>query len=144
MRQTNKTIGLFLALCLGLISAVAFAQSDKVKQAIESRLKPAGELCMAGEDCAAAPAAAAASAEPRSGQEVFEDSCAMCHGEGKQVGAPIINVASDWEARLEKGMDTLYVNAIDGYNAMPAMGLCTTCSEEEVMAAVDYMVEEIK
>lgn len=143
MRLTNKTIGLFLALCLGLTSAVAFAQSDKVKQAIESRLKPAGELCMVGEDCAAAPAATA-SAEPRSGQEVFENSCAMCHGEGKQVGAPIINVASDWEARLEKGMDTLYVNAIDGYNAMPAMGLCNNCSEEEVMAAVDYMIEDVK
>lgn len=143
MRLTNKTIGLFLALCLGLISTVAFAQSDKVMQAIESRLKPAGELCMAGEDCAAAPAAAA-SAEPRSGQEVFENSCVMCHGEGKQVGAPIINVASDWEARLEKGMDTLYVNAIDGYNAMPAMGLCSDCSEEEVMAAVDYMVEGVQ
>ncbi len=143
MRQTNKTIGLFLALCLGLISAVAFAQSDKVKQAIEARLEPVGELCMAGEDCAAAPAATA-SAEPRSGQQVFDQACVICHGKGKQVGAPIIAVASDWEARLEKGMDTLYVNAIDGYNAMPAMGLCSDCSEEEVMAAVDYMVEEIK
>lgn len=143
MRLTNKTFGLFLALCLSLVSAVALAQSDKVKQAIESRLKPAGELCLAGEDCAAAPVASA-SGEPRTGQEVFEASCVMCHGEGKQVGAPIINVASDWDERVAKGMDTLYSNAIDGYNAMPAMGLCTDCSEEEIMASVDYMVEEVE
>lgn len=143
MRLTNKTIGLFLALCLGLISAVAFAQSDKVTQAIKSRLEPAGKLCMAGEDCAAAPVAAGP-AEPRSGQEIFDSACVICHGKGKQAGAPIIGVASDWEARIAKGVDTLYINAIQGYNAMPAMGLCSDCSEEEIMATVDYMVEGIE
>ncbi len=143
MRLTNKTIGLCVALCLGLVSAVAFAQSDRVIEAIEARLEPAGKLCMAGEDCAAAPVAAGP-AEPRSGQEIFDSSCMICHGEGKQVGAPIIGIASDWEDRIAKGMDTLYINAIEGYNAMPAMGLCSTCSEEEIMATVDYMVKGIE
>lgn len=47
-------------------------------------------------------------------------------------------------AAIAKGMDTLYTHAIGGFNAMPAKGLCMTCSDDEVKAAVDHMIENSK
>ena len=52
------------------------------------------------------------------------------------------NVAA-WSTRLAKGMNMLYSNAINGIGAMPAKGLCPTCSDEEIEIAVDYMLEGI-
>jgi cytochrome c5 len=43
--------------------------------------------------------------------------------------------------RLDKGIETLYTHAIEGFNGMPPMGLCATCSEDEMHAAVDYILE---
>jgi cytochrome c5 len=37
-------------------------------------------------------------------------------------------------------MDTLQANAINGLNAMPPKGLCMACSDEELRAAIEYMV----
>ncbi len=140
MSQAKKVAGLLVALGVGLtVSAFAFSQSNTVKDEIAERLSPAGSLCMAGDDCAAAPVAAASSG-PRSGEEVYNSSCNTCHGAGV-AGAPKFGDPAAWADRIAKGMDTLHTHAISGFNAMPAMGLCTTCSEDEVSAAVDYMVE---
>jgi cytochrome c5 len=41
----------------------------------------------------------------------------------------------------------LHKHAIEGFNdigMMPAKGLCMSCSDDEVMAAVDYMLENSK
>jgi cytochrome c5 len=37
-------------------------------------------------------------------------------------------------------MASLMTNATNGLNAMPAKGLCTTCSDAELQAAIEYMV----
>ncbi len=141
MSLVKKRIGLLLAVSLGLLSALAVAQSNNVAKGIESRLERVGEVCMAGEDCAAAPTASASSGEPRSGDEIYGSACATCHDAGVS-GAPVLGEAGDWTDRIDKGMDTLYDHAINGFNAMPAMGLCGDCSEEEIEVTVDYMVEE--
>ncbi len=54
----------------------------------------------------------------------------------------MLGSVDDWASRIEKGSETLYDHAINGFNAMPAMGLCSDCSDEEIQATVDYMVEE--
>ncbi|MCP8899999.1 c-type cytochrome [Gilvimarinus xylanilyticus] len=129
-----------VALGMGLLaSAFAYSQSSAVNDEIAERIAPAGTVCMAGDDCAAAPVAAASSG-PRSGEDVYNASCNTCHGAGV-AGAPKYGDPAAWADRIAKGMDTLHKHAIEGFNAMPAMGLCTTCSDDEVMAAVDYMVE---
>ncbi|MDO3383042.1 cytochrome c5 family protein [Gilvimarinus sp. SDUM040014] len=129
-----------VALGLGLAaSGFAFSQSSAVKGEISERIAPAGSVCMSGDDCAAAPVAAASSG-PRSGEEVYNSSCNTCHGVGV-AGAPKYGDVADWEPRIAKGMDTLYTHAISGFNGMPAMGLCATCSEDEIKASVDYMVD---
>ena len=78
----------------------------------------------------------------RSGKEVYEIGCAACHTAGLS-GAPLLGDQSQWEARLLKGVETLTNNAYNGYNAMPAKGLCMDCSKEEIRASVDYMLEAL-
>jgi cytochrome c5 len=89
---------------------------------------------------------AAASSGPKSGEEVYTGSCQGCHAVGAG-GAPKLGDAADWGTRAGQGMDTLYKHAIEGFSnigMMPAKGLCMSCSDDEVKAAVDYMVENSK
>jgi cytochrome c5 len=54
----------------------------------------------------------------------------------------VLGNAAAWEPRLAKGMDTLWEHTVNGFNAMPPKGTCMSCSDEELRAAMDYMVEE--
>lgn len=140
MSQARQLISLGSVLGLGLLaSALAWSQSS-VEKDIAERIAPAGSVCMAGEDCAAAPTAAAGGGEARSGEDIYNASCNTCHGTGV-AGAPRLGEPADWADRIAAGTDTLYANAINGIGGMPAMGLCATCSEDEIKATVDYMVE---
>ncbi|GAA5524263.1 hypothetical protein Maes01_00818 [Microbulbifer aestuariivivens] len=133
----KSMVGIVAALALG--AAVAVAQS--VDEQIAERLTAPDSICMQGDECAAAaPAAAASAGGARSGEEVYNGSCGTCHAVGV-AGAPKFASAADWSPRVAKGVETLYSNAINGFNAMPAKGLCSNCSDEEIQAAVDYMVE---
>lgn len=140
MSQARKLISLVTAVSLGLVaSAFAYSQSS-VEKDIAERIAPAGSVCMAGEDCAAAPTVTASSDGPRSGEDIYNTSCTTCHAVGV-AGAPRLGEPADWADRIAQGTDTLYANAINGIGGMPAMGLCATCSEDEIKATVDYMVE---
>jgi len=81
-----------------------------------------------------------AAAGPKSGEEVYNSSCLACHSSGA-AGAPKFRNAGDWAGRLAAGLDTVYANAIAGIGAMPAKGLCMSCSDDEIKASIDYMIE---
>ncbi len=78
------------------------------------------------------------------GAAVFRNACALCHGPGI-AGAPRLDAAKDWNSRLSSGRESLYRNAIVGYRGriglMPAKGGNPSLSDDEVRAAVDYMLE---
>lgn len=78
------------------------------------------------------------------GQQVYDRSCASCHEQGI-AGAPARGDQQQWEARLEKGYDALVANSIAGYQGeagvMPPRGGNPDLSDEEVAAAVAYMME---
>ncbi len=139
--QLKRPVSLLCAALAGLLISTAATTAD-LTEAMRERLKPAGELCMAGEDCAGAPVVVAASG-PRSGEEVYTSKCATCHATGLS-GAPKIGAPADWTARLDQGLEVLYTHAIEGINAMPAKGLCMDCSDEEIKASVDYMLDNSK
>jgi cytochrome c5 len=134
--------GILLVAGLMATSAIASNKDTKAADEIQARLTPVGSVCMSGDDCAAAPAAPVA-AGPKSGKEVYDSSCAACHGSGV-MGAPKVGAAGDWAPRTAKGMDTLNTHAIAGFNAMPAKGMCATCSDDEIKDAVKYMVDNSK
>ena len=72
----------------------------------------------------------------------YQSTCYACHGTG-QAHAPIVGETIEWEIRLEKGMNTLVKNTIEGLNGvMPARGLCIACSDEDLKALVEYMIEQ--
>jgi len=82
-------------------------------------------------------------APARSGRAIYSVSCVSCHGYGMR-GAPKVTDAAAWAPRLAQGKDKMYQHVIEGMGWMPRRGTCSTCSDEEVKAAVDYMVSQVK
>ncbi len=85
-----------------------------------------------------------ASAETPAGEKVFDSSCGICHSNGV-AGAPVVGEANDWTLRIAQGIDVLVAHAIDGFEGnsgnMPAKGGFAQLSDEQVRAAVEFMVE---
>ena len=122
------------------LGATAVELNDEQRAAVEERIKPVGEVCLQGDaDCGGA--AVAVSSGPRSGEEVYNAACMACHTTGAG-GAPMLGDAAAWADRIAKGNDVLYASGINGVagTGMIAKGGCMNCSDEEVQAAVDYMV----
>ncbi|MFK8048640.1 MAG: cytochrome c5 family protein [Halioglobus sp.] len=122
-------------------SVTAADLSDKQRAAIEERIKPVGEVCLEG-DSTCGGAAVASSSGPRSGEDVYNAACMACHSTGAG-GAPKLGDVAGWADRITKGMDVLYASGIEGLagTGMIAKGGCMNCSDEEVTAAVDFMVD---
>lgn len=138
LSSTLKTLGLAVAL-----SGLAFGV-HAATETVADRIKPIGDVCMAGDPCAAAAVASASAGEPRSGEQVYSTKCFTCHATGA-AGAPKMGDAPAWADRLkERGLDGLYTSAIAGFKAMPAKGLCMDCSEEEIKHAVDHILANSK
>ena len=101
---------------------------------------PAAEA-PAAEPAAAAEAAATQAAASVDGQKIYQASCQACHVAGV-AGAPKLGDKAAWAPRIAKGNDALSSSVMNGLNAMPPKGGCMSCSEDELRAAVDYMVTE--
>ncbi len=129
-----------------MISGLAFASTDDIAESI----KRVGDVCVEGAECPSetvSPTVAAQMGVVADGASVesnFNKSCATCHNAGI-AGAPRFADAAAWAPRVEKGMDTLYASTINGLPpAMPQKGMCFSCSDDELRALVDYMVDAAK
>jgi cytochrome c5 len=76
-----------------------------------------------------------------SGQKIYQTSCQACHATGA-AGAPKLGDKEAWAPRIAQGTDTLVASVMNGKNAMPPKGACASCSDEDIKAAVEYMVSE--
>lgn len=113
---------------------------------IRNRTQPVGELCVDGEDCGdvrTTASSGSSSGEPRGGEQVYADACQACHNSGA-AGAPRLGNQGEWEARVEQETATLVDHAINGIGSMPAKGGCSSCSDEEIEKAVEYMLAELE
>ncbi len=136
-----KAISALFAIALGFLATSTMANTDNA--AIAERIKPVGSVCVQGDECEAAAAAAPAAASAgRSASDLYNTKCAACHASGV-LNAPKFGT-SDWADRAGKGLDTLVSNAINGFNAMPPRGTCADCSDDEINAIVEYMVDSAK
>lgn len=163
LKHFSMVIGFLMLVTAGLIVGAYFLHDSlppevnpKAAQITEARIAPAGAV-YAGETGAAAQAAAAAAAAAAAssqvayggtldGGEIYKNLCGACHTNG--VGkAPMLNAAG-MGARAAKGVDTLYKHAIEGFTgtkgAMPARGGGASLTDDEVKAAVNYMVAQSK
>ena len=79
------------------------------------------------------------------GQSIWMQNCEGCHGWGI-AEAPIPMNYPEWQERIAKGKDILYQHALEGFfgpddTMMPERGGNPELTDEEVKAAVDYMIE---
>lgn len=84
-------------------------------------------------------AAFAADPPARSGKQVYDAACAMCHASGAG-GAPKITDAAAWKPRIAQGDAVLFEHVSKGFKVMPARGTCTKCTDAELKAAIAHMV----
>jgi cytochrome c5 len=125
-------------------------QSPEDAAQVEERLKPLGSVRLPGETSAAAAPALAAEvaapvAAPLSGPQVYNAACNACHG-GGIGGAPVTGDKAAWGPRIAQGPVTLRDHAINGFQGstgvMPPKGGRVDLSDQEIIAAVDYMVSQ--
>lgn len=135
--KMSRLLVAVLAVVVGGTSAAMLPQAQSTSS-LEQRIAPLGKVRIAG----ASPVEASGSQQARSGDAVYNQFCAACHTSGI-LNSPKLNDAADWESRLAQGMETVLYNAIRGYNAMPAKGTCGNCSDDEIQAAIDYMIADL-
>ena len=84
---------------------------------------------------AAAPTAKAG----RGGKELYAK-CQGCHNVGVG-GAPKYGDKAAWAPRIKRGMDDLLKVAKAGKGMMPPKGTCMDCTDDELRAVIQYMME---
>ena len=87
----------------------------------------------------AALAQTASAADQVNGEKIYTTACLACHDAGV-LGAPKFADKAAWKPRIAKGKAVLYTSALNGINLMPAKGGNATLKDEDVKAAVDYMI----
>lgn len=134
------------SLVLSLTLAVLLSACGKEESAATQAPAPAAPEAAAPAP-AAPEAAAPAMAENELGKSIYNKTCALCHGVGA-AGAPKPGDKADWEPRIAQGTDMLYKHALEGFTGakgvMPARGGAASLKDDEVKAAVDYMVAQSK
>jgi len=156
VKRMKLTVIACLFIAAGFVTPVVASSEDDIAQ----RIKPVGEVCVEGQECTAAsslatvpatapattPATATGSPQPGAVDVAgtYQKTCAICHAAGV-AGAPKFASKEDWAPRIAKGTDVLYESAINGLApAMPAKGMCFTCSDDDLKELVDYMVDSSK
>jgi cytochrome c len=76
------------------------------------------------------------------GQEIYEKSCAVCHGNDK-MGAPDVGNKEAWDKVMKKGIDKVLEVSIKGTGAMPPRG-GSTLKDDELKTIIEYMVSKSK
>ena len=80
-------------------------------------------------------------AETHPGETVYNRSCFSCHASGAG-GAPVTGDREAWAPRVAKGDAALLKSVKEGIApGMPAMGMCVACSDADLAAAIDFMVQ---
>jgi len=85
----------------------------------------------------------AGTVEVTQGQKDYEMFCSACHANAA-IGAPVVGDAEAWATVMNKGLDAVYSNGLNGINAMPPKGGAMDLSEKQFKDIVDYMIDASK
>lgn len=82
-------------------------------------------------------------ASARDGKEIYDSKCAACHASGL-ANAPKFGDKAAWAPFAAQGTDGLLATVKSGKNAMPAMGTCADCTDEELKTVIQYIIDASK
>ncbi len=102
-------------------------------------------VCFAGMQVPMTALADKADSASNPGQKVYKESCKSCHGGGIGgwfSGAPKTGDKKVWAALIAKGVPALLESSLNGIGDMQPRGGCETCSDDDIAAAVEYMVSQ--
>lgn len=116
------------------------AEAEQPAEAAEAaEAAPAAEPAQA-----AAPAAIPISdAAHTVGKKIYDTACFACHAAGV-ANAPKLGDKAAWEPHIASGMDAMLQIVINGKGAMPPRGMAMTASDDELRAAIEYMVAQVQ
>jgi cytochrome c5 len=124
-------------------AAASGATAEAPAAASDNSQATAAVAALAAVPQTAAPAAGAQSADAsQAGKALYTQVCSTCHAAGV-LNAPKFGDKAAWATRLKDPIDTVYNYALHGKGAMPPKG-GSNASDEDVKAAVDYMVSAAK
>lgn len=104
---------------------------------------PAAPAAVAAAPAAAAPAPQQTAAVNPAGEKLYKSVCFACHATGV-ANAPKFGDKAAWEPYIKTGMDAMVKVAMQGKPPMPPKGGAATASEDDIRAAVQYMVDAAK
>ena len=81
-------------------------------------------------------------AEPRTGDDIYKKFCTTCHSIAL-ANAPKTHDEAAWKSR-NKDVAAFVESSKKGLNAMPPYGLCTDCTDAELKAAIEFMMNKAK
>jgi len=143
------TFALFLAAryVAGKTQDVYILQDKPYLAQVSANIEPFGTVAVHGDEIADTVQVAKVEpvAEVLSGPQVYNLACLACHGTGVG-GAPATGDAALWEPRIAKGYDVLREHLLNGFQGdagfMPPKGGRVDLSDEEIVGALDYMIEQ--
>nr|WP_315465164.1 c-type cytochrome [uncultured Rhodoferax sp.] len=124
---------------------VRMDKGQTAAQAMEllERIRPVGVVATQAAAPAPAGATGATPVVAKSGESIYTSACIACHGSGA-AGAPKLGDKAAWAPRLAQGSATLVQHATQGFKGMPAKGACSSCSDADIKAAVEYLAGKSK
>lgn len=140
MMMLAAAVGVFAAPVIAIILIVQLVMSIQnghinkddprmANAAVVERIKPYGEVKAVDPN---------APRVEKTGEAVYTETCAACHGSGA-LGAPKFGNKADWGKRIAQGYDTLIKHATEGLRQMPPRGGNPDLSDVEIARTVAYM-----
>jgi cytochrome c5 len=77
------------------------------------------------------------------GKTVYGQTCAACHGTGL-AGAPKLGDKTGWSPRVGAGKAALVASVLKGKGVMPPKAGNASLSEDDIRAAVEYMLDQVR
>ncbi|MGI9329787.1 MAG: c-type cytochrome [Gammaproteobacteria bacterium] len=153
-------MGGLVAVAVAILILALFEGGDSQREArmadtayqeqVLARIRPLGRVRLPGDEADAAQAAVSVTAaQPvatvKTGPQVYNEACVACHGNGIG-GAPKLGDSGAWAPRIAQGLPVIQGHALEGYTGdlgyMPPKGGRVDLSDEEILGAVDYMLQE--
>jgi cytochrome c5 len=75
------------------------------------------------------------------GQRIYDKNCSVCHATGFK-GAPKPGDKAVWKPIISNGFVETYMNVETGRKGHPPRGACMECTDDELIAAVKYMMQQ--